>query len=101
VCDDPGIERVGLRQWPSCLGQITYLARVHHGNGQFGHGQGGNHGAWPASCRFEPDRRGLPLAEWRETLGHAYTIMGHTPARGFRTVGEVEVVFRDINAHKP
>jgi len=59
------------------FGQITYLARVHHGNGQFGHGQGGNHGAWPASCRFEA--RSARAARWRVARDTRPCLHGHGP----------------------
>ena len=101
VCDDPGIERIGLRQLPGRLGKVTDLARVHHRKGQFAHGEGGHQGALPAARRFEDNQRRLQLAELRETLGDAGVVVGHTPARVLGTAGEVKVVFRDINPYKP
>jgi hypothetical protein len=94
VPNDPGIESIGLRQLADSLGKLSYLARVHHGNGQFAYCECGHQGVLPASCCFEHIERRLPLAELRNTLSDASALVGHTPARGLRTAGEVELIFR-------
>jgi hypothetical protein len=53
VGDAPGIERLGRRQWPGRLGNVTDVARVHHRQGPWAPGAGGHQGALPAARHVE------------------------------------------------
>ena len=94
---DLGIERVGLRELASGLGEVAHLAGIGDHDGQAGRGEGGDGRRLVATGGFEhEERRREPVAAGDQLL-NARLVVGHGAGLAAGADGELELGFGDID----
>jgi hypothetical protein len=95
-----GIEGIGFGQLPGRFRKVSYLAGIHHHDGQGGRNQCRHHSAVVASSGFEHNQRGLHGLEPGDEGDNPWRIVHDRPAFASGPQGDIEVRFGDIHTNK-
>src|SRR5204863_3334898 len=97
LCEQLGIEPVGLGQEARGAGEIAHLPRVHDRHRQRGGREGPRHGDFPAARRFQDDQCGCEPAQSRDECTQTGFLMSDRPALATGAHRDIQLLLRHID----